>query len=322
MHVEKSAHAWPTGAGDAVLHRVTVRASVSGPRVVVCANLHGDETVGTGAVLALVSLLPQVVKSGQVTLFPSLNPRGLVERTRTFGDKGQDLNRLFPGDATGTPSDRYAAWLWEQVMDSDPDALIDLHADSHDAVPYVIVDRPTGHRGTDKRAMAEAVGAMARSTGLVVLHDYAEPDYIRFGLDRSLAGACVNRAGVPAITVECGPRATLSPLDEARAAGAVVRVLAHLGLCLDSEPVVAPPATGPWRRRSGPRVRHEGVLRVYVRPGREYEHGTLLATVQALSGDVLEEVRAPRPGLLVAWANESWVRAGQAIATVASREDS
>jgi predicted deacylase len=196
---------------------------------------------------------------------------------------------------------------------------MDLHADSYDAVPYAIVDRPVSHSGAAKVQIAQQLAAMADATGVVVLQDYAERDYIRFGLDRSLAGACVNRLGVPALTLECGPRGALAPAAERQTAQTVLRVLAHLG-CVADQAAVDQVHAGLWRRRSGPRVRYEGLLRPLVEPGVAYVHGAVLARVQALSGEVLEEVRAVNPGLLVAWANESWIRRGQSVATVASKE--
>ena len=61
--------------------------------------------------------------------------------TRTIPPDGRDLNRLFPGDAKGAPTDRHARIIWDDLVRHRPDLLIDLHADSPLSIPYTIVDR-------------------------------------------------------------------------------------------------------------------------------------------------------------------------------------
>jgi GDPmannose 4,6-dehydratase len=51
-----------------------------------------------------------------------------------------------------------------------------------------------------------AAEQLAEATGLTVIRDYATADYVRFTLERSLAGAVLNHGGVPALTIEAGPR--------------------------------------------------------------------------------------------------------------------
>ena len=44
MRVEHMAETWSESGPEVVLHQVRLRATQPGPKVVLCANVHGDET--------------------------------------------------------------------------------------------------------------------------------------------------------------------------------------------------------------------------------------------------------------------------------------
>lgn len=306
---------WTDAHGLVEVPVLEVRAPAAGPCVVITANVHGDETTGTRAALALFSELPGRLTRGRVVLYPSLNPRGLAAGVRTFGPQGPDLNRLFPGDPRGDDASRYVAAVWAHIAEQEAHALLDLHADSTASIPYAIVDRAVAHRGLERRAMDGALAALARSTGLTVLHDYPDADYVRFGLDRSVAGAAVNRLGVPALTVESGPRGVVLDGAVATAIRAVRGALAGLGL-LAPEERVSPSPGGPWRRRAGPRAHRGGLFVPDLAPGETFVHGARLGRIVGLDGALREEVRAGCAGIVVAWGDDPWIHPGAGIGTL------
>lgn len=286
---------------------MVVLESGPGPVVAVTANIHGDEVIGVAAAHALDEALRAGLGRGTVALYPSLNPRGLASQQRLQQD-GEDLNRLFPGDLGGGPGQRQAAQLWANVTERRPTALIDLHADSAVSIPYVIVDRATHHRGASRVAMDGAILAMAEASGVTVLREYPEDQYVRYHLDRSLAGAMVNHASVPAVTLEIGPRRAVDPRSVRAAVGAVLRILHHLGVVDDSPP--APPAPqGNWRRAAAPRVHTPGVFEPVLVPGESFEAGAVLGTVRAIDGTVREVLTAEAAGIVVSWSESGWVDA-------------
>lgn len=291
---------------------VVVLAASPRPVVAVTANIHGDEVTGVAAIHALDEQLrgssgPTLAR-GTVVLYPSLNPRGLVSQQRVQPIDGVDLNRVFPGDPNGVGASRLAGQLWADLVGRKPDALVDLHADSAVSIPYAIVDRATNHRGAARERMDRAVLAMADASGLMVLHEYPEDQYVRFRLDRSLAGAMVNHASIPAITLEIGPRRAVDPKAVRIAVAAVSRILEHLGLVEASEP--APPvvlAGIRWRRAAAPRVQSPGVFEPSLVPGEGFEAGDVLGVVRALDGTVREVVHADAKGIVVSWSETAWV---------------
>lgn len=285
-------------------------ASRSGPVVGVAANVHGDEVTGVAAVHALDERLPGVLRRGTVVLYPSLNPRGLARQQRMQPDDGVDLNRVFPGEPEGAGAARHAHAIWQDMRARRLDALVDLHADSAVAIPYAIVDRATHLEGAARERIDRDVRAMADASGLTVLQEYPEDQYVRFRLDRSLAGATVNHAEVPAVTLEVGPRRAVDPASVRVTVDAVLRILRHLGL-VDEAPDGPLPRLpgGPWRRAAAPRVQQGGVFEPTLAPGERFDRGQLLGTVRGVDGTVREVVHAEDAGIVVSWTEAAWLEA-------------
>ena len=276
------------------------------PVVVVTANVHGDECTGVGAVLRLAPLLESSLMRGVVHLYPTANPDGLERRARKVPEEDQDLNRLFPGDAEGSPAERLAHALWTDIGTRQPDLVIDLHADAPDAIPYTLLDRAVSLRSSVRATLEAATRTLGIATGLTVLHEYPDERYSRYRLDRSLTGAVLNRMSIPAVTIEAGPRLYLRDDAVGTAVDAVLGLLA----ALEMVPAMPPPHAsrvegGPWRRDSGPRASTTGILLARARPGAVLRRGDVVAEVRSLSGGLLEELVAEAPGFVVSHAERA-----------------
>ncbi len=305
------------GVGE--LPVVSIDSGIPGPVAVLTANLHGDECTGVAVVHRLRHLLPELIRCGVVHLYPSLNPGGLREGCRGVPGDDHDPNRLFPGDANGSMAERLVAAIWQDLLARKPELLIDLHTDAVRAVPYAILDRVC--RGLGRRGLDARCQELAAASGLTVLREYPRPRYLRYNLDRSLPGALVNGPGIPAVTLEVGPRRAVDPVAVETALRAALGVLSLAGVV--SAPAPAHPSRvsgGPWRRESGPRSSQAGVLEVLVEPGRLFPAGELLARVRSLDGRTIQELSAAEPGFVVAIPDRCWVPASSAIATLAVRD--
>ncbi|MFZ5481038.1 MAG: succinylglutamate desuccinylase/aspartoacylase family protein [Myxococcota bacterium] len=297
------------------------RGAARGPCAVVTANVHGDECVGVGAILRLAPALEARLTKGTVHLYPTLNPEGLERRSRKVPEDDQDLNRLFPGDGNGSPSERLAHAVWTDICARQPDVVIDLHTDAPASLPYALLDRATGLRPGPRAQVEGGARRIAEASGLTVLHEYPEDRYARYRLDRSLTGAVLNRLQVPAITVEAGPRLYLDPDAVDTVTEAVVGMLSALDM-LSPAGATHPSRVegGPWRRDSGPRASVSGVLIPRVRPGVLLERGEVVAEVRSLAGELLEELVAESPGFVVSHAERTHVVAGVPVCTWALKE--
>lgn len=294
---------------------LTLSSPSPGPTVVITANLHGDECTGIGVIHRLLGILPRSLRSGTVHLYPSLNPDGLIRQTRSLPGADRDPNRAFPGRSSGDKVERHAARIWRDIAGRKPSLLIDLHTDSCASIPYAIVDRVV--RGRGQQALMKRCLSFAEASGLTVLREYPDDLYIRYKLDKSLPGTMINNLGVPAITLEVGPRGIVQHDAVYDALAATGGVLTALGL-LDAP---APPHSsrvsgGPWRRSSGPSFTSEGAYIPRMKAGQRFNVGMLLGEVIGLDGGTRQRIMTTTAGFVVALPERAWVRPGQTSSTL------
>ena len=304
------------GPGARTVPVLTVNSGRPGPNAVVTANLHGDEATGVGAVHALTRRLEGLLRRGRVTLYPSLNPAGLASGVRGLPGEELDPNRAFPGEPAGKPVIRHAYAIWTDLLSRRPDVLVDLHTDAGGAVPYALADRVIkGGANLEDRC-----AQLAEASGLFALREYPVEEYLRYHLEQSLAGAMANHAGVPAVTLEVGPRRWIAQEAVAIATDAALGVLSAVGLTDTPAPVRPERRPGRWRRAAAPRPRGAGVLVPLVGPGDEVEAGEALAEVRRLDGELVERVLAAETCVVLALAERAWATPSLSFATLAVRD--
>lgn len=312
MNVDKQELRLP-GPGGRAVPVLTVSSGRPGPNAVVTANLHGDEATGVAAVHALARRLEAQLTRGRVVLYPSLNPAGLAQGVRGLPGEELDPNRAFPGEPAGRPVVRHAYTVWTDLNLRRPDLLVDLHTDAGGAIPYALADRVI--RGGP--ALEDRCFALAEASGLFALREYPVEEYLRYHLEQSLAGAMANQAGVPAVTLEVGPRRWISGEAVEIAVTAALGVLSAVGLVAGPAPVRPERLPGRWRRAAAPRPRGTGVLVPCVKPGDQVAAGEPLAELRRLDGDLIEILLATEDCVVLALPERAWIGPTATVATLA-----
>src|SRR6187551_1170540 len=83
-----------------------------GPRVSVTAGIHGAEYVSIAALREVVLGLDPSAVAGSLVAVLTANPAAFAARSIYVNPlDGLNLNRQFPGDTDGSPSQRLAHWL-------------------------------------------------------------------------------------------------------------------------------------------------------------------------------------------------------------------
>lgn len=217
---------------------ILVNGERPGPRVVITAGVHGGEFVGVDAATRLGRALDPEAISGQVVVCPVANPPAVYHgRLGVSPLDGVNINRVFPGDPAGGPTERLAAWLFTNVI-THADAYADLHSGGIDEVLRDFVAyRITGDSDVDAktRDIAHALGI----TDVIV-----GPDA---GGGNSHAAAA--RLGIPAVLVETGQLGERDPATTRALLVGLYRLLRHLGV-LDqpdeTEPITSPEPGREW----------------------------------------------------------------------------
>jgi predicted deacylase len=209
---------------------ILVNGSRPGPTVVITGGVHGGEFAGIEATTRLGAQLEPEDVLGKVVICPVANPPAAYHgRLNVSPLDGVNINRVFPGNADGGPTERIAAWLFEHLIPG-ADAYADLHSGGIDQTLLDFVGyRLTGDDALDakNRAMAHAVGY----------------EYVVFGrsADGGNSHAAANRLGVPAVLIETGRRGDRDPATVRPLMDALHRLLHHLGAT--DNPAPAPRAT-------------------------------------------------------------------------------
>jgi len=143
--------------GEEVQLPVTVVHKGDGPTILFTSACHGDEYEGPIALFKLVqSLTADDLLCGTVVIAPILNPPGFAQGVRRVPLDNADLNRVYPGKADGTASERIAHAVTTNLLPN-CDAHFDLHSGGRDSliVPSVMI-----HEINDPDRMQRTVAAM------------------------------------------------------------------------------------------------------------------------------------------------------------------
>ncbi len=100
----------------------------SGPTVVAIGGTHGDEYEGPVGLKNLIRELdPARLAAGRLIVIPVLNVPAFRVARRDSPLDGENMNRVFPGDANGTITQRIARFVTDEVL-ARADVVVDLHA--------------------------------------------------------------------------------------------------------------------------------------------------------------------------------------------------
>ncbi|MGI9511013.1 MAG: succinylglutamate desuccinylase/aspartoacylase family protein [Geminicoccaceae bacterium] len=201
-----------------------------GPRVLLTAGNHGDEYEGELTLLKLIQRLEPATIRGTVTIIPAVNlPAVMAARRRSPFDDG-NLNRAFPGNPTGTPTERIAHFIETNLVPRH-DIMFDLHSGgtSMAHLPCALIERYD-----DPELHAKSVAAM-RALGM------AYGFIANNGPDTPTSIGAAFRAGIPSISGEFGGGATVTPETMRLTGEAVDRFLMDQGIV--GRPVLVPDAT-------------------------------------------------------------------------------
>lgn len=118
---------------DAVLLMHELLGEQDGPTIGISAAIHGNENTGSQSILELFRILKDTPLKGRIVFLPVANPSAFAVNARFATHDQLDLNRQFPGTASGTYSQQLALAVSNEFL-----RKIDVHIDLHSGT-----DRPT-----------------------------------------------------------------------------------------------------------------------------------------------------------------------------------
>ena len=201
----------------------------TGPTVLVMAGNHGDEYEGQVLAAQLVRDLQPDMLRGQVILLPMANFPAAQAGTRTSPIDGGNLNRLFPGNPSGTVTEEIAAYVETQLI-SRCSLVVDLHSGGSSLLyngPTMLALEPRD---------AEEAGRV-RS----LLSAFGLPRAFLHAPNPVTISSAARRQGAISIVTELGGAGMVNPAILCAATEGLLHLLAHVGV-LRGGAVVAPPS--------------------------------------------------------------------------------
>ncbi len=286
-----------------------VQGTTAGPTLALVAGTHGSEVAPIIALQRVRASLDPVQLRGTVILVHVANMPSYLKRTIYYSPiDGRNLNRVYPGRANGTVSDRIAYAITNEVIDKS-DYLVDMHAgDGNESLrPYTYWSK----LGLDAR-----VDSIAREMALAWGHDHIVVDTDR-PRDRNASVYTQNTAqvrGKPAITTETGYLGAPDEEMVQRNEAGVFRLLRYLKMLhgavemvdrpvyLERTQVLTSPETGIWYP--------------LVERGHTVGEGTVIGYVTDFFGRRAGEVRAPFAGAVLYVVGTPAMSKGEPVAMI------
>ena len=189
------------------------------PRLVCVAGIHGNEPEGITALLELWDEIEPSDLAGTLVFVPAANPPAFRAGERRNPEDPLDMNRIFPGRADGTITERLAHRLFHDVVVG-ADFVLSLHGWGRGAlvVPYTEYPRDS--------PVTQASRAAARAFGLEWIEAFDWPPGM-------LVAVCA-RHGIPAIEPEIGGLEITVSERRALYKRCTLNLMSHLGLLAEN----------------------------------------------------------------------------------------
>ncbi len=281
----------PSGVDEGTRIPISIiHGSRPGPVLAAIAGVHGYEYPPITALQRIRQKLDARRLAGTVILVHIANMPSFLGRTIYYNPvDGKNLNRVYPGRADGTVSERIAHAITTEVIDR-ADVIIDMHCgDGNEALRPYAYWMLSGDPELD-----------ARTRELVVAFGL---DHIVIDRDRPRdAGASLytsNTAltrGKPGFTTETGRLGSNEEHWVDMAERGVWNVLRHLHM-LEGQPTLPGPIV--WLDEyEVVRSPVTGIFQAAVLDGYAVAEGGLLGTLVDFFGEPIQEIRAPFAGVV------------------------
>lgn len=169
-----------------------------GPTLLITAGIHGGEYPGIAAAMELGRDIEPEHVTGCLIMMHPVNIQGFwARREMIVPEDGKNLNRVFPGDPTGTLADK-TAYLISNNFFPIADFYVDMHSgDIHESLhPYVYYPgQPTPEVEKKSRSVARVLDMeyMVRSLATGGAYNYAASTGLpSILIERGGAGLCLH----------------------------------------------------------------------------------------------------------------------------------
>ncbi|MBW5436157.1 deacylase [Bradyrhizobium canariense] len=251
---------------------ITVVKNGGGPSVLLMAGNHGDEYEGQVLLMNLLrNVSPRQVR-GRLIILPGVNAPAVMVGQRVSPIDGGNLNRLFPGNADGTPTQMIAHYI-DSVLLPMVRYCFDFHSGGY-SLEYI----PAAH------LVVPAEPALRREA-IGFLQAFAMPNSIVIeglkGDDQLLLGSC-RKHSVGHMSTELGGGGAFSVEAYRAAERGLPRLLRHVGVLVDDDSGEPAPPTQFYLRQPAHDLLYAteaGIFEAFARLGDVVKEGDIAGRI-------------------------------------------
>ncbi|MEM6770500.1 MAG: M14 family metallopeptidase, partial [Bacteroidota bacterium] len=207
-----------------------IKGKTAGRVFTVIAGVHGYEYPPIIAAQELIQDLDPAQLEGTVIILPLLNPGAFYGRSPFLNPQDQlNLNRIFPGDPSGTITERIADYVTQSVI-AHSDVVLDIHGGdaNEDLLPFVC------YYNNEKRPQETLLAKqLSENSGFeyVVSYGYTlnDEDPAKYLFKQAV------QDGKVGLSIECGKLGNVQPEAVTKIKVGVYRMLEQAGMMPPSE---------------------------------------------------------------------------------------
>ncbi len=291
---------------------ITVLRNGPGPTLLISAGVHGDEYEGQIAVAELARDLSIDDIRGRLILLPMLNAPAAESGRRVSPIDEGNMNRLFPGDPKGTPSEMIAHFH-ENVLLPLADYAVDLHSGGASLDYPATLLRGPGHSPEEEAGLQTLTEAFDLPFAWVFTGGGGKHSSARTAM------GAANRNGVINVMAELGGANVVTPGVLAITRRGLRRILHSLGMLPDYVPD-APRGTRALHVQGSIYSYAVGLFEPVKGIGESVASGEIVAMIHhpETPGRDADQVTSPYDGIVLAMRAMAQVRRGDALYQIAA----
>lgn len=277
------------------------RSKKPGPTVLFTAGIHGDEVNGVEIVRQLIAKGINRPKCGTIICMPVINIFGFINLKREFPD-GRDLNRVFPGNPSGSLAGRVAYKLIHEVIPH-ADLIIDFHTGGSDRF-----NAPQLRYSKDNEALNE------------LAHVFGAP-FVLYSknLPKSFRTTCA-KLGKSLLLFEGGKSFHIDDVVTNSGVNGSKRVLKHLGMLKSAFKASRPKKDCVFIHESKwQRAKYSGMFKASIAVGSQVNKDDILGNITDPYGKFNYFVRAANSGYIINVNESPIVYQGDALFHVSTK---
>jgi predicted deacylase len=276
-----------------------IRGKKPGPRLLVCAAIHGDELNGIEIIRRLLKQPALNRLCGDLIAVPMVNMYGIIHNSRNLPDR-RDLNRSFPGSRKGALAERLADLFMTEVV-TRCTHVVDLHSG-------------TAHRSNLPQVRAD----LDHPETLALAQSFHAPVLLNARTRKGSLRQAATRAGIPVLLYEGGEALRFNEIAILAGLQGILGVMRHLGMLIAEKSIEPSPPepllahSSQWTRAPG-----SGILSTGKSLGEFIQYQDILGIITDPLSHLEIPVSAPCSGVIIGRSELPLVHEGEAIFHVA-----